>query len=101
MLVPKKRPAAVSRWPPIQAKRIMQIYCALVEKKRKVVKVEPELSYKKKAARPRRPAKLAPEATILGAAPSKGVTGEAADPEPLGAAVPIGAVGPAGTVEFP
>lgn len=77
--------------------------CALVEKKWSSSSGS-RFSYRKKAARPRRPTKLAPEAAILGAAPSKGVTGpDPGAPVPVGAAVPAGTsavVGPAGVVEF-
>lgn len=86
----------------------MQVNC---RRKEMVVKGRCKLSYKKKAARPRRPARLAPEAAILGAAPLKGATGEL-PVVPVGAGAPEGMmvpgavpgaepVGPAGTVELP
>lgn len=65
--------------------------------------------YRKKTARPRRATRLAPEAAILGAAPSKGATGDVT-PVPDGEAVPEGTTvpgivvtgpdGPAGKVEL-
>lgn len=60
-------------------------------------------AHKKKATSPRRPANPAPEAAILGAAPSNGLAVGEETPVPLGGAVPGGGMTPVGTgvVELP